>query len=172
MVSLANSGEDKNTLVYFTSDHGGHIDIGVNGGWNAPFRQVNFILIHDVDHHWSKSNVQLNCFLPNRGGKFMAAQEGGVRVPGIVRWPGKVSREHCSGKVMLVAGSAWLWAWPAQLPDGPDAHPGGGGQGQAAQGPLAGWGQHGRWAWKKAGRDYMASGIGKGSLPMVFLKRC
>ena len=51
LVSLANSGEDKNTLVYFTSDHGGHIDIGVNGGWNAPFRQVNFILIHDVDHH-------------------------------------------------------------------------------------------------------------------------
>jgi arylsulfatase A-like enzyme len=27
-----------NTLVYFTSDHGGHIELGRNGGSNAPFR--------------------------------------------------------------------------------------------------------------------------------------
>ena len=47
----------ENTLVYFTSDHGGHIDIGTQGGWNAPFT----------------------------GGKGNGAREGGVRVPGIVR---------------------------------------------------------------------------------------
>ena len=46
-----------NTLVYFTSDHGGHIDIGTKGGWNAPFT----------------------------GGKGNGAREGGVRVPGIIR---------------------------------------------------------------------------------------
>ena len=51
------SDQVKNTLVYFTSDHGGHIDIGTKGGWNAPFT----------------------------GGKGNGAREGGVRVPGIVR---------------------------------------------------------------------------------------
>ena len=28
----------ENTLVYFTSDHGGHIEIGRKGGSNLPFR--------------------------------------------------------------------------------------------------------------------------------------
>jgi arylsulfatase A-like enzyme len=28
----------ENTLVYFTSDHGGHIEIGRNGGSNSPYR--------------------------------------------------------------------------------------------------------------------------------------
>jgi arylsulfatase A-like enzyme len=28
----------ENTLVYFTSDHGGHIELGRNGGSNLPFR--------------------------------------------------------------------------------------------------------------------------------------
>ena len=27
-----------NTLVYFTSDHGGHIELGRNGGSNLPYR--------------------------------------------------------------------------------------------------------------------------------------
>ena len=48
----------ENTLVYFTSHHGGHIDIGTKGGWNAPFT----------------------------GGKGNGAREGGVWVPGIVRF--------------------------------------------------------------------------------------
>ena len=56
---LDSSGQAENTLVYYTSDHGGHIELGTRGGWNAPFT----------------------------GGKANAAREGGVRVPGIVRWP-------------------------------------------------------------------------------------
>ena len=55
---LDDNGLTENTLVYFTSDHGGHIDIGSKGGWNAPFT----------------------------GGKGNGAREGGVRVPGIVRF--------------------------------------------------------------------------------------
>ena len=54
---LDKSGQTENTLVYYTSDHGGHIELGTRGGWNAPFT----------------------------GGKANAAREGGVRVPGIVR---------------------------------------------------------------------------------------
>ena len=54
-------GLHENTYVYFTSDHGAHIDIGPKGGSNWPFK----------------------------GGKGMGAIEGGIRVPGIVRWPKK-----------------------------------------------------------------------------------
>ena len=49
------------TLVYFTSDHGAHIDLGRKGGSNVPFK----------------------------GGKGMGAIEGGIRVPAMIRWPGK-----------------------------------------------------------------------------------
>ncbi|KAM7041391.1 arylsulfatase D-like [Molossus nigricans] len=53
------------TLTYFTSDHGGHLEArddarGQLGGWNGIYR----------------------------GGKGMGGWEGGIRVPGIFRWPG------------------------------------------------------------------------------------
>ena len=51
-------GQEANTLVYFTSDHGGdHPQIGERGGYNGVFR----------------------------GGKGNGALEGGIRVPGIVK---------------------------------------------------------------------------------------
>ncbi|KAI4882906.1 hypothetical protein NFI96_019292, partial [Prochilodus magdalenae] len=51
------------TLMYFTSDHGGHIeDSKQRGGWNGIYR----------------------------GGKAMGGWEGGIRVPGIFRWPGRL----------------------------------------------------------------------------------
>uniref|UniRef100_A0A665XA39 Arylsulfatase H n=1 Tax=Echeneis naucrates TaxID=173247 RepID=A0A665XA39_ECHNA len=61
-------GLANNTLIYFTSDHGGHIEdanskIGQRGGWNSIYR----------------------------GGKAMGGWEGGIRVPGIFRWPGRLA---------------------------------------------------------------------------------
>lgn len=60
-------GLANNTLIYFTSDHGGHLEdsdlrSGQKGGWNSVYR----------------------------GGKAMGGWEGGIRVPGIFRWPGRL----------------------------------------------------------------------------------
>ncbi|XP_028291070.1 arylsulfatase H isoform X1 [Gouania willdenowi] len=61
-------GLANNTLMYFTSDHGGHLEdsdslIGQKGGWNGIYK----------------------------GGKAMGGWEGGIRVPGIFRWPGRLT---------------------------------------------------------------------------------
>uniref|UniRef100_A0A8D1XZ10 Arylsulfatase D n=1 Tax=Sus scrofa TaxID=9823 RepID=A0A8D1XZ10_PIG len=62
--AIEEHGLKNTTLTYFTSDHGGHleaIDGHVQlGGWNGIYR----------------------------GGKGMGGWEGGIRVPGIFRWPG------------------------------------------------------------------------------------
>uniref|UniRef100_A0A8C3W231 Arylsulfatase D n=1 Tax=Catagonus wagneri TaxID=51154 RepID=A0A8C3W231_9CETA len=62
--AIERHGLKNTTLTYFTSDHGGHLearDGGVQlGGWNGIYR----------------------------GGKGMGGWEGGIRVPGIFRWPG------------------------------------------------------------------------------------
>ncbi|KAL0963666.1 hypothetical protein UPYG_G00309310 [Umbra pygmaea] len=59
-------GLANNTMMYFTSDHGGHIEDadeqGQNGGWNGIYK----------------------------GGKAMGGWEGGIRVPGIFRWSGRL----------------------------------------------------------------------------------
>ncbi|XP_049727530.1 arylsulfatase F [Elephas maximus indicus] len=59
-------GLRNNTLVHFTSDHGGHLEGRIGhtqlGGWNGIFK----------------------------GGKGMGGWEGGIRVPGIFRWPAKL----------------------------------------------------------------------------------
>ncbi|RXM99865.1 Arylsulfatase F [Acipenser ruthenus] len=60
-------GLSNKTMVYFTSDHGGHLEDsdsrGQKGGWNGIYK----------------------------GGKGMGGWEGGIRVPGIFRWPGTLS---------------------------------------------------------------------------------
>ncbi|XP_011543823.1 arylsulfatase L isoform X5 [Homo sapiens] len=57
-------GLSNSTLIYFTSDHGGSLENQLGntqyGGWNGIYK----------------------------GGKGMGGWEGGIRVPGIFRWPG------------------------------------------------------------------------------------
>ncbi|XP_072333453.1 arylsulfatase H-like [Scyliorhinus torazame] len=65
--AINNVGLTNKTLIYFTSDHGGSWDsVGTNGehggGWNGIYK----------------------------GKKGLAGWEGGIRVPGIFRWPGQL----------------------------------------------------------------------------------
>ncbi|XP_073523449.1 arylsulfatase D-like [Phyllobates terribilis] len=64
--AIDNAGLKNNTMIYFASDHGGHLEAKYGkfqtGGWNGIYR----------------------------GGKGMAGWEGGIRVPGIFRWPGVI----------------------------------------------------------------------------------
>ncbi|XP_069320616.1 arylsulfatase D isoform X1 [Eulemur rufifrons] len=63
--AIEENGLKNTTFTYFTSDHGGHLEARDEhgnqlGGWNGIYR----------------------------GGKGMGGWEGGIRVPGIFRWPG------------------------------------------------------------------------------------
>jgi len=58
--AIKDSGQEEDTLVYLTSDHGGdYPQLGHLGGYNGVYR----------------------------GGKSNGALEGGMRVPGIIKWP-------------------------------------------------------------------------------------
>ena len=83
-----------NTLVLFTSDHGATFETG-NKGTSA----------------YHRSNG------PFRGQK-RTLWEGGIRVPGVVRWPGQVPASHVSNEVVhmtdlfptLLAAVGWKGA--------------------------------------------------------------
>nr|XP_053629159.1 arylsulfatase H-like [Cherax quadricarinatus] len=67
LAALEEHGLNENTIVYFLSDHGGHLEaVDENdqrvGGYNGHFK----------------------------GGKGMGGAEGGIRVPGIYRWTGQL----------------------------------------------------------------------------------
>ncbi|XP_069802303.1 arylsulfatase H-like isoform X2 [Dendropsophus ebraccatus] len=73
--SLDQEGLVNNTLTYFSSDHGGYLE-GMAG---SP--------------HLKGSNGIY------RGGKGMGGLEGGIRVPGILRWPGVLPANTVNDKL-------------------------------------------------------------------------
>ncbi|XP_016402070.1 arylsulfatase D, partial [Sinocyclocheilus rhinocerous] len=84
METIERLGLSEKTLMYFTSDHGGHIEEGPKGGWNGIYR----------------------------GGKAMGGWEGGIRVPGIFRWPGRLNPRR------EVAEPSSGIRWPGRLNPG------------------------------------------------------
>lgn len=73
--ALKESGLYENTLVVFTSDNGGQIDVGANNG-------------------------------PLRDGK-QSMYEGGLRVPCLVRWPGKIEPGSMTDAVGICSDLSW-----------------------------------------------------------------
>jgi arylsulfatase A-like enzyme len=106
-------GLDDNTLVVFTSDNGPWLQYGIDGGSAGPLRA-------------------------GKGTTY----EGGMRVPGIMRWPGKIPAGHETGQVAatmdllptfarLAGGSVPddrvidgrdIWPLMANLPDAKSPH--------------------------------------------------
>lgn len=73
--ALEQSNLEKNTLVVFTSDNGGQINVGANNGGLRDGKQSMY--------------------------------EGGLRVPCIVRWPGKIRANSVTSSVGIT--SDWKW---------------------------------------------------------------
>ena len=75
LAALKEANAEKNTLVYFTSDHGADTQLGLLGGSNAGLKGCRI---------WKAVQNANSNFL---GGKGMDTLEGGIRVPGIIKWP-------------------------------------------------------------------------------------
>lgn len=123
----------ENTLVIFTSDHGATFEQGNQGTSNA----------HDSNR-------------PFRGQK-RTVWEGGVRVPGVVRWPGHVPAGvrskaivHMTDVFPSVLAAAGAAPDPAWKVDGTDLLPIWTGKSSAPERTLF-------WEWRSEGSDQLAA---------------
>ena len=102
MKTLDELGVADNTLLIFTSDNGGMLNLGGQDAWRAGHRLNGDLL----------------------GFKF-GAWEGGHRIPFIARWPGKIpanSRsDHLMSQIDLMATVAAILVRPLKDDEGPDS---------------------------------------------------
>lgn len=134
---------DGNTIVVFASDHGATFEAGNLGTSN----------FHDSNR-------------PFRGQK-RTLWEGGIRVPGIVRWPGKVPAGAVSEQVVLttdllptLVAAAGGTVDPAWKVDGRDAAPAWTGQGPWPERTVF-------WEWRDERANQVAAARGPHKLVVV-----
>jgi arylsulfatase A len=100
--ALRANGVADNTLVIFTSDNGGMINLGGQAAWKAGHRQNGDLLGFKFD-----------------------AWEGGHRVPFIARWPGKIDANSVSDQLIsnidMLATMAALTGQAVPKGEGPDS---------------------------------------------------
>ncbi len=133
LAALDEQGLTERTLVIFTSDHGATFEIGNQG--TAAF--------HDSNH-------------PFRGQK-RTLWEGGIRVPALVRWPGKVPAGQTSPEivhmmdvfptVLAAIGASPQGEWKV---DGANMLPVWMGKARAPERTLF-------WEWRSEGTDQLAA---------------
>jgi arylsulfatase A-like enzyme len=141
--ALDELGLSENTLVVFSSDHGATFENG-NGGASS---------FHDSNR-------------PFRGGK-RSVNEGGIRVPGVVRWPGRVPAGRTSEELihnidvlptfLAAAGGTPDPGWKL---DGVDVLPVWQGSAKAPDRTLF-------WEWRTEGRNQLAAM--RGDMKLVIL---
>jgi arylsulfatase A len=105
--TLKELGLEKNTIIIFTSDNGGMAASNQYRGINHPREMLN--------SHFSTSN------LPLRGAKGWS-YEGGVRVPLIVHWPGKIQPGSRSQAIVIGTDYYPTLLEMLKLPAVPDQH--------------------------------------------------
>ncbi|MCZ6674394.1 MAG: arylsulfatase [Verrucomicrobia bacterium] len=100
--TLEEEGLADNTLLIFTSDNGGMINLGGQNSWNLGHKQNGDLLGFKFD-----------------------AWEGGHRVPFIARWPGKIPAGTVSNQLVsnvdLLASLAALTGYELKDGEGPDS---------------------------------------------------
>jgi len=103
MKALKDAGVADNTLVVFTSDNGGMLNVGGQEAWELGHKMNGELLGFKFDG-W----------------------EGGHRVPFIARWPGKITPDSKSSQLLsnvdLLATMAALTGYELQKNDAPDSY--------------------------------------------------